>query len=241
MPYTVRDLLSSSLRKIGVIQPGEAISQEEMLDAMECANDVLNTWLLERLMCFHIVNQSFTLVSGQTSYTIGPGADFDTVRPVRIERAYIDVNTTQPIVTLDLQMLNFEQYADLTVKGTTSPIPNKIYYEPSFTSDEPWGRIFLWPTPSYGNTLQLWYWDQISEFQSIDQVISLPPGYKKALRYSIACEIAPEYGISPPPMVIQIAQTSIAAIKRVNQTLPVAICDPALVSQRRTFNYLTGE
>ncbi len=239
--YTVRDLLTSSLRKIGVIQSGELIDDSELEDALETANDIIETWMLERLMCFHIINQAFTLVSGQRSYTIGPCADFDTVRPIRIERAYIDVNTTNPVVTLDLTELNFEQYADLTVKTTTSPIPNKFYYETTFDPQFPWGRIFLWPTPAAANILQLWYWSQLPKFTSINQTINLPPLYKKALRYAIAVESASEYGVEPTPLLMDIAEKSKGLIKRVNQVLPVMVSDPALVSQRRTFNYLTGE
>lgn len=241
--YTVRDLLSSSLRKLGVIQAGEVVSDDEIEDVMECANDVLVEWQLSRLMCHHIVNETFPLIAGKVSYTIGHCADFNTNRPVRIERAYIDVETSSPVVTLPLKELTFEQYGDIVVKSTQSPISRGFYYEPDFSTEAnvPWGKIFLWPVPSFSNYIQLWSWNQISEFTSLDQIIYLPPAYKKALRYAVAVEVASEYGIDPPQSIIEIAKTAKASVKRVNQEVPVSVVDGALMGRSMTFNYLTGE
>lgn len=240
--YTVRDLLTSSLRKLGVVQSGESIPDDDIMDAMECANDVLSSWVLERLMCFHIVNESFSLIPGQNVYTIGKCADLNiTTRPVRIERAFLDILTSTPTLTLPIEIINFEQYAEITVKGTPNSIPTKLYYEPTYTSGSPWGTIHLWGVPSVVSRLQLWYWSQISEFTDIDQIIDLPPQYRKALRYATAVEIASEYGVTPSPLVVQIAESSIAKIKRVNQVISVIGVDDAVLGTRRTFNYLTGE
>jgi hypothetical protein len=51
-----------------------------------------------------------------------------------------------------------------------------------------------------------------------DSTADFPPGYLKAIRYNLAVDLAPEYGRSPDPSVMQIAGASLAALRALNES-----------------------
>jgi hypothetical protein len=101
-----------------------------------------------------------------------------------------------------------------------------LLYDPAF----PNGGITLWPVPSFAPaTLTLTSSLQFTQLATAAQVLAYPPGYSKALRYCLATELAPEYGIIPRPAVLQGAVESKAAIKRANVKDAMLDCDAALL------------
>ena len=75
---TTKRLIEGALRKIGVIAAGEEAEPSEMQDALEIANEWLESLSNEGLLIYALTHESFTLTSART-YTFGPGVDFDTV------------------------------------------------------------------------------------------------------------------------------------------------------------------
>lgn len=47
--------------------------------------------------------------------------------------------------------------------------------------------------PVVNTTLDLWVWRELHRFDSLDQDITFPPGYEKALMYALGAEFFPEY------------------------------------------------
>jgi hypothetical protein len=68
----------------------------------------------------------------------------------------------------------------------------------------------------------------------------LPPGYLRAFKYNLACEIAPEFGVEPPPTVSRIAMTSKRNLKRINNPDDVMSMPYSLVATRQRFNVYAG-
>lgn len=208
---TVRDLIKKSLVLIGAVSPGENISAQEASDGLSSLNDLLDSWSTDGLLIPTTTIEEFTLVPGQGSYTIGPSGNFNTVNPQVIEEARLkDVSGTP--IELPIKVLSTQEWADVIQKTVTSSQPDSLYFQRSGALS----TIYLYPVPSAANKLVLYSKKTLGSFASANDVISLPPGYQRALRYNLALELAVEYGKQPSEYVFQTSQELKAQLMRVN-------------------------
>lgn len=232
---TVLDLISDAMKELGAIGIGEGPTADESQDALRALNQLIQTWQTESLMVVTRQQQVFTYVSGSQTYTIGPGGDFNTTRPIRIDDAYArDPNGND----FDIYVCrSFEDYAGIVSKNTDSSLITAIYYEASY----PLGVVHVWPVPSDSSyRLVLWTWSPLSEYTSTATVLSLPPGYERAYRTNLAIDLAARYGRPISPSLAKTALESKAQIKRTNMDIPTLTFDQGLGGSGLTFNYLTG-
>lgn len=221
------DIITRALRSINVLGDGETPTASMAQDALDSLNDVLEGWATENLMVYVVQTESFPLVSGQDSYSIGVGGDFNTSRPEEITSAY----TRSGEIDYPLDLWTADQFATIGVKDLTSGIPTILYYETAF----PLGRIHLWSVPDNGMTLFMNSLKPFARLASLTSPIQMPPGYERALRYALALELMPEYGAGNA-MIVELAQSAKADLKRRNHRPPVLSLDPALPRGNRTFN-----
>lgn len=221
-PIIVLDLIKSSLRLARVLAAGETPNADEANDSLLVLNDMLEDWSTERLAVWGAANETFTTVGGQATYTIGPSGNFNTARPVRIADAYCTFGG----VDFHIDMVNQEQYNLIAIKSMQQPIVEQMLY----VNDFPLGRITLWPVPTAAIPLVLSTDRVLTSPVTLATSLSGPPGYLKALRYSLAVELAAEFGMEAPATVLGIALDSKRNYKAANQTPVVARCDDALVA-----------
>lgn len=233
----VRDLISSSLRLLGAIATGESLSAAEQADALAAFNRMIDSWSNEELLIFADVAETFNLVPGQQTYTIGPTGNFNTVRPQRIEKARLQTVTSGLPVDLPLTIVTLDEWARIIIKTQSSSLPLRLYIEENY----PLMSLNLWPIPSVANKIALWSWKPLTKFASVDDDVSFPPGYERMIVYNGALELAPEYSREPSATVLSTAIESKANIKRMNTKPSYLSTDSALKSRNRKFNILRGE
>lgn len=89
---TLRDLLTASLRKIGVI-PHNAVPPAWMLEqAKNALNYKLDEWNADSFTMYNTKMEDFSFLQGQSCYTLGPGGEFDTP-DVDLRRMSVLVNS----------------------------------------------------------------------------------------------------------------------------------------------------
>ena len=230
---TVRDLIKGSLRLIGSIASGETSTAAEEADALSSLNDLLENWSIEGLLIYQNIRESFALVGAQQSYTMGVGGNFNTVRPIKVVKANILFGQTE----VPLELLTHQQWADVQTKSNQSNVPRSLYASGSY----PLETISLWPTPANASNIILYSIKPLAAFATVNDVITLPPGYARALRYNLALELAPEYGRDPSAMVAMAAQDSKADLKRQNIQPVFMVSDAVGLIQNKLFNINTGE
>lgn len=200
---TALGIITSAMRKAGVLVKNESPSADEAADGLEMLNDLLASISNDPTVVYARTTENFTLSGGVTSYTIGPSATFNTTRPVRIVAAYVRTfNIDYP-----LEIVSDEQYATLTLK-TVGNIPQFLNYTNAF----PQATINFYPAPAAGYVLYIVTEKPLSSFVLADTV-SLPPGWRRMLVYNLAIELGPEYGQPVPADVVQIAKDSKAEIR----------------------------
>jgi len=217
------DLIASSMRLIGATASSEVPTATEITDGLAVLNDMLEQWSTESLTVFASQDQVITLVPGTNTYTIGPTGTTVGVRPIAIETAVVNYGGVDFLIEVTTDS---ERYNAISIKQQQGAVPVLLLYDPAF----PNGGITLWPVPSFAPaTLTLTSSLQFTQLANAAQVLAYPPGYSKALRYCLATELAPEYGIIPRPAVLQGAVESKAAIKRANVKDAMLDCDAALL------------
>jgi hypothetical protein len=233
---TALEFITASMRKIGALAAGETPSGEDASDCFEALNAMIDAWRAESLMVYAYEMNEFPLVSGQREYTIGSGGDFDVPRPdVMPLTAKLRLNQSQE-QDLPLAILTQQQYAAIVLKETTSTLAGAM----SMDGGYPLRTISIWPVPSQDNqALLLWLATVLEEFDGLSDDIVLPPGYRKAIIYNLALEIAPEFGRDIPPAVGLIAMDSKAWVKRANHQVYKMQVDPVLTVRNGRYNIFT--
>jgi len=206
---TAGDVINQALRSIGQLEEGETPSPETSDDCLVILNELLDSWSNERLMALYLQEESFSLVGGTASYTVGSGQTFNTTRPIKVDDSSYTVidGTSYP-----LRGINKAQYDSIPVKATSATFPNVFYYEAAY----PAARIYFYPVPNAAITFKMVSWKQQSTMASLATSFSVAPGTLRAIRSNLAVEIATEFGIEAPATVQRVAMASKRNLKRVN-------------------------
>lgn len=107
------------------------------------------------------------------------------------------------------QMLGRRDYFMLPNKSSTGT-PVQAYYDPQTTT----GKLYIWPAPStVDDHMRFTYSRPLQDFDSLTDNPDFPTEWLKALRYNLAVDIAPEYGLRPFPEVIAQATNTLDALR----------------------------
>lgn len=201
---TARTLITKAMQKLGVITKNEVPSADEANDGLDALNGLLSAWSNEALTAYTRVLENFTLTAGVSTYTMGPSGDFNTARPIFIATAYFRQNN----IDLPIEIVPDETFANIIYK----PIQGYPYFM-NTTNGYPLTTIKLFPVPSEAYSLFLLSEKELEQF-TIDETVSLPPGWERALIYNLAVEMAPDYGQAVSPELMKLANTSKGSIVR---------------------------
>lgn len=201
---TARTIIKRALQKNGVLTKGESPSADEASDGLSALNDLIGSWSNDSLLIYARLSESFPLVSGQASYTIGSGGNFNTTRPLQILTAFTRIGS----IDYHMDIVNGIEYDKITQKNISSSIPDVLFYD----GNNPLGTITIYPVPTTGD-LYIRSEKQLSEFTTLDTDIDFPPGWERALIFNLAIELASEYGQQVDQATYEIAMNALAKIK----------------------------
>ena len=232
---TAGDIINGSLRLLGVLAEGEVPSAETSQDALRAMNQMIDSWNTERLSVFSTQDQVFTWPAGQLSRTMGPTGDFVGNRPVLLDDAtyFKDPGTG---VSYGIKFINQQQYDGIAVKTVTSTYPQVIFTNMTFPDIE----MFVYPRPTRDLEWHFISVEELSQPASLATILYFPPGYLRAFRYNLACEMAPEFGVEPSSQVRRLAMSSKRNIKRINNPEDIMSMPYSLVATRQRYNIFAG-
>jgi len=232
---TAGDIINGSLRLLGVLAEGETPSADTSQDALRAMNQMIDSWNTERLSVFSTQDQVFTWPSGQLSRTLGPSGNFIGNRPVLLDDAtyFRDPGTG---VSYGIKFINQQQYDGIAVKTVTSTFPQVIFVNMTFPDVE----MFIYPRPTRDLEWHFISVEELTQPATLDTVLHFPPGYLRAFRYNLACELAPEFGVEPAPQVQRLAMASKRNLKRINNPDDIMSMPYSLVATRQRYNIFAG-
>lgn len=260
--WTLTQFAYGASRDLGCLRAGQTMSPDILADIKDCANQMLDAWLIDQLMVPASPAQVFDLTAGLQEYSIGPGQvapNFDAERPTEIQDANLILNTVSPVIRIPLDCINVDQWAAIAIQDLPNTLPTRLYYEKSFNIVDGSSKLFIWGGAISNYQLELFTWDQsvLREFTDLTTARIYPPGYAQLIRKNLAVAIAPlmtmycksartDHVMAPSAdmlkLVIEQARDARVAVESYNAPDPILTGDPAFLGQsaRKGWNWLLG-
>lgn len=222
---TPLQIITRALQTINQLGEGESPTATQANDGLIYFNDLVQSWNNQNLLINEMTFVTLPL-TGAASYTIGTGGTLNTIRPIHISSAfYRDAQNND----YSVQMLTREEFDAIPQKGQASTMAYALYVAYTY----PLITAYVYPVSSTGSLI-LNYSKRLQEAATLTTTLALPDGYERALRFALAAEMQPEYGLANP-LVMQMAAQSVALLKRTNhRTRKLNAGSPA------KYNILTG-
>lgn len=247
MAYKVLDLITDALFENGTYgRDTPVVEAADSALALRVLNDRLDSWAALKRYAYNVSFSAFTLAPNHQPHLIGPGLvapNFAAAqRPVRIEGASLILNNVPQNVDVPLTIRDDDWWRDQSVKSIATSTPTDLYYSP----DWPNGSIYLWPVPTFAYGIRLELWGLVSQFVAISDVFTLPPGYRLALKLTLAEDCCGPFGRVLTEDLKRRARDARVAIQSNNIKSPrIASADYGTDGshggRRGGFNYYTGK
>ena len=232
---TAGDQINGALRLLGVLAEGETPTAAMSQDALTALNQMIDSWNTERLSVFSTQDQVFSWPPYELSRTLGPSGDFVGNRPILFDDSTYFKDPASGI-SYGIKFINQQQYDGIAVKTVTSTYPQVIWVNMTYPNVE----MYVYPKPT--KVLE-WHFVSVEELSKpayLATNLTFPPGYLRAFKYNLACEIAPEFGVEPSAQVQRIAMTSKRDLKRVNNPDDIMSLPYSIVGTRQRYNIFAG-
>jgi hypothetical protein len=144
--------------------------------------------------------QTFTTVAGQATRTIGPTGQFvATARPVRISGAYCTVSGVDyPINIIGQAQYNGDHAQDpAAADHRAAAVHQRLPERPGHAVADALGRRAARAQHRSGDD---------GDRDSTATVLTYPPGYLNYMKHALGLMLAPDYGVTPSQIVVDIAR-----------------------------------
>ena len=232
---TTEQMIGGALRLIGALAAGETIEAEDAADSLRAFNEMAESWSVERLAVYTTQNQSFSWPVSQASRTIGPTGNFVGTRPSMLDSSTYFVDPTTGL-SYQVELITEAQYNAIALKTATSTFPQVVWFDPLM----PNAVLTVYPVPTRVLTWNIVALAPLAQSASLATDIAFPPGYARAFRFNLACELAAEYGVEPSAQVRRLAIASKRNLKRVNNPMDLMGMPPDLLRGHSRFNIYSG-
>lgn len=230
------ELINLALKQVGALGVGQTASAEDVADAFKMLNMMLAQWSVKRNVVYQILDVSCSATGAQT-YSVGTGGDFNTPRPSRLFGAYCrQLNNPGLPVDYPLELLqSISDYSRISTK-TMGSLPSLVWYDPQM----PMGVLHTWPVATTGYELHILALKPLGKFSSAYDDITLPEVYEEALMYNLAGRLYALYGIQPNPVVVALANASLATVRQSNLQI-ATMRMPANLSRCGSYNVYSDQ
>lgn len=235
MSTTAYDQICGALRLIGQLAEGETPSASTAQDSLAALNQMIDSWNTERLSVFSTQDQIVTWLPGVKTMSMGPSGDYIGNRPILIDDATYFRDPASGI-SFGIKLINQQQYDGIAVKTVTSTYPQVMWINMEY----PNLTMTVYPIPTKTLEFHIISVEELTQPATLATTLAFPPGYLRAFKYNLACELAPEFGVEPSPTVSRIAMTAKRNLKRINNPDDIMALPYSLVATRQRYNIFAG-
>src|SRR5437879_6584339 len=116
MAITLADVLNPALRMAGITKrPGVTPNTDQYAELIPAANRMLASWSCDGHKVFTTSIDQYPLIASQKIYSIGPGGDFNSARPIYIREANF-IFPTNPSLRRPIRILDDDQWSKIAVQ-----------------------------------------------------------------------------------------------------------------------------
>lgn len=211
MTTTALTIITGVLQELGVAELGQSIDSSASSLCLLALNVLADAWLTEPNYAYSATKVSAALAANTPYLTIGASQSLNCARPVRLEEGcYI----TSGGVDYPLEPMTEAQYNAVELKSLNGPWPASYWYDRA----SPTGKVYFWPEGAC--TVNLVVQVQVSQFAALTTAYTLPPGYERALKFTLMEEVAGSFSRTVTPLQMRNAKQARRVIKRANLVVP---------------------
>jgi hypothetical protein len=211
-------MLTLCLQDAGIIGLGQQAVPADSTNALARLNWMLAGWRSQRWVVYNLQNTGVVSTGSQT-YTVGPGAQFNTggvERPDRIEFAFFrqiipNGPTQQTDYVLEI-LTSWEDYNRIGIKQLGT-FPTCAFY----SNDFPVGTLYPWPIPQ-ANLYEIFITTKVPLLGDLTftSALALPEIYFNAIHWNLTVILRSAYDLPPKPGDIAFAKDSLNIIRGSN-------------------------
>lgn len=184
-------VITAALRKLAVLPSGGTPSTNQINDATDSLQALVKAFQADGMPLWKINSQTFTVVAGTNTYTVGPSLTINCPKPLRVIQAFY---TPLGSDNVPMNVYNRYDFNELPQGNTNTGTPINFYYQPGRIS----GTIKLWPIPiDSTTTITFHYHSPYEDMDASSNDFDFPSEWIIALIYNLAWVMSPEFGIPP--------------------------------------------
>jgi hypothetical protein len=193
---TRNDIISASLRLLGVLEEGAVPNAAAIENASMVLNLLIKDWMTDGIKLWTVNEIILPLVNTQNTYTIGPDVSNDLVtnKPLRIIQSHLRNLSVSPPIDMPMTIISEQEYNILGAKDSQGNV-NTVMYKPYVT----YGvlKVFLTPNAQVSEDYELHLNVQrpIQDITSSNQTFDFPSEWYQSLRWGLASELVGDYGL----------------------------------------------
>lgn len=202
-------LIKSAFRTLGVFNDDSPPPTTDTANAAQALNLMIKQWMSEGYPLWCVDTVSVPLQEAQVIYTIGPSANVNTYRPLRVVEARLSYLTGNDVPLTQLSRQEYNTLGNKQVQGT----PNSFYYDPQLLQ----GKLYLYlgaTAELVGNVVNLTVQRPLQDMVNSTDEFDFPVESLNALKFGLASELTTEYDV---PM--QKAQLIISRAEKLRETM----------------------
>lgn len=205
---TATDIITAAFIKVGVESPTVA----QNASALISLNNMVSMLGADGLI-YSITSEALTVNAGEYEYTIGSGADWDTVRPLKVLSCFLrdDDNYDWPVSIIGSKDYNIRPNKRFTAR------PTELYYLPEYTV----AKVIFNTSPDAGYDAYFEFLKNFTEFATGATKVDLPNEYKEALVYNLAVSLGEDWDRKVAPSILANAVRTREVIDRLNASVRV--------------------
>lgn len=205
----VGKIITAALKQLGILAAGETASGEEIADTVDSLQDILSQWATHKLYVHKAYDIEIPLTAGKPTYLVG-----------KIEGDCCEYELTccgdvlaRPDITAEISSISDKAWLDdeqiTLVRDTNDSKKSDVTYQVDYPN---------WQfTANRGTLLKIKAYTLAFDLCVHDE-LHLPKQYERALKLTLALEIAPMFGVEPSSLLVVNQRNAVALLKRANIT-----------------------
>lgn len=234
--FNANAVIGAMFSDLGVFQPGEVVPAPDANSALARLNVLVSSLQLSPRAMPFIEREVFDVVVGQSTYTVGPGGDWDTIRPMSLTGTGL-LQPTQGSGTgrneIPRALLTTDAYQAIQLKDLQSAMWTDVYFNPRYADGL--AAVYLWPVPNTTiNAFVMYRGDAVQGFSNLTTTSDYPVGLFELLQYNLGKRVAPGYGGTGWTQELEAMRLEANALfRRQNYRMEDLAVDPAMTRNIR--------
>lgn len=202
---TARDWIDRALRANGTLSRGDSLAPEDAQTALDRLNLMLDAWSIEPGIIYALNLDTFVMtptVAAYSSSLLANGRPAD-IKSMRVSLSGIDYDVDPEIDETTFNTLPYK---------AAPGIPDRCWVNTTF----PQLIMNFYPTPYAAFTCTVAGWGLLQGVLTLDTVVTVPPGYGKAIVDGLSIDTCSSFGATPSDTLRESAREAKAWIKRRN-------------------------